>query len=84
MKKVLLIAVTALLLSACSKLTKDNYDLLEIGMSEEEVQAVIGAPDNCSETMGARSCIWGKEQGSYIKITFLGDNATTFSNNGLK
>ena len=83
MNKLFVILGTAILLSACSKLTKENYDLLEMGMSQEEVQAVIGKPDNCSETLGTQSCIWGSDAGKYIKITFIANNATTFSNNGL-
>ncbi|MCC2604378.1 DUF3862 domain-containing protein [Planctobacterium marinum] len=84
MKKLIIIFIAALLLVACSRLTKENYDLLKLGMSQDEVQAIIGAPSNCSETLGTTSCIWGSEDGKHIKIIFLGDNATTFSNNGLK
>ena len=84
MKKLTMLAAAVLLLVGCSKLTKENYELLEMGMSQEEVQAVIGAPDNCSETLGTKSCIWGSEEGKNITITFIGDNATTFSNDGLQ
>ncbi|BDX06397.1 DUF3862 domain-containing protein [Planctobacterium marinum] len=84
MKKLFVILGAGLLLSACSKLTKENYELLEMGMSQEEIQAVIGKPDNCSETLGTKSCIWGSEEGKNITITFIGDNATTFSNDGLQ
>ena len=71
-------------LSACSKLTQKNYDALEMGMSREEVTAILGSADDCSKTLGTESCIWGSEDGAYIKISFIADNAATFSNNGLK
>jgi len=83
MKKIIVLAAV-LALSACSKLTNDNYNKLEMGMSEQEVKAILGGPDNCSETLGTKSCIWGKEDGAYIKVSFVADNAATFSNNGLK
>lgn len=83
MKKLLLLSML-FTLSACSKLTKENYDMLELGMSGDEVNAVLGQPDNCSETLGTKSCIWGSEQGTFIKVSFVADNAATFSNNGIK
>lgn len=57
--------------------------MLEMGMSQDEVKDVIGDPTNCSETLGTTSCLWGDEEGTYVKVTFVADNAATFSNNGL-
>ena len=71
------------LLSACSKVNKENYDKLELGMSKEEVQAVIGGSDNCDETMGTLSCVWGDKDGKHIKVLFVADAAVNFSNSGL-
>ena len=84
MKAKLLLLISLLALASCSKLTKQNYDLLELGMGLDEVKAVLGEPGNCSETLGTKSCIWGEEEGSFIKVSFVADNATLFSNNGLK
>lgn len=83
MKKTLLVVGLLLTLSACSKLTKTNYEQLEVGMSVEEIKAVLGNPDNCSETLGTDTCVWGDEEGAYIKVSFVADIALTFSNNGL-
>ncbi len=83
MKK-LLVILSVLTLTACSKVTAENYDKLKLGMSMEEVEAVIGSADNCSETLGTKSCIWGDEKNSYIKVSFVADNAATFSKGGLK
>lgn len=84
MKKIGIFLAVVFTLSACSKLNKENYEQLKMGMSQEEIQGVIGKPDNCSETMGTKSCIWGNEDATHIKVTFVADNAATFSNNGLK
>ena len=87
MKKLCLSAVllaATLSLTACTKLTQANYDALEMGMSKEEVSAVLGKADNCSEKLGTQSCIWGEEDGAHIKISFIADKAATFSNSGLK
>jgi hypothetical protein len=83
MKKLVLLAAL-FALSACTKLTKENYDTLEMGMTPKEVSDVLGEPDNCSEALGTKSCIWGSEDGAHIKVSFIADNAATFSNNGLE
>lgn len=82
--KILAVMFSALALTACSKLTKENYDKLEMGMSLEEVSAVLGSADNCSEAIGTQSCIWGKEDAKHISIVFMGDKAITFSYEGLE
>ena len=84
LKKSMALVALVLSVAACSKLNKENYDLLKMGMSQEEVEAIIGSPENCSEALGTKSCLWGDEEGTYIKVSFVGDNAATFSNNGLK
>ena len=63
-KSILLVLPLILLLAACSKLTKENYEKLEAGMSQKEVNAIIGAADNCNTTLGTVSCIWGDEKGN--------------------
>ena len=73
----------ALLITACSKLTKENYDKLGMGMALKEVEAVLGSHDNCSSALGTQSCLWGDENGKYIKVSFVADAAVTFSSDGL-
>jgi len=69
--------------AACSKVTRENYDKLKMGMEYDEVTALLGNPNNCTESMGIKNCIWGSET-KYIKINFLGDKTTVFSSSGLK
>ncbi|MDO6567454.1 DUF3862 domain-containing protein [Alteromonas sp. 1_MG-2023] len=82
--KIALCLLTALALTGCSKLNKENYDKLEMGMSQNEVSSVIGAADNCAKTLGTTSCIWGNEDAKHVKIVFMGDKAVTFSYDGLQ
>ena len=84
MKLFLLALLTTLLFTAgCSKITKENYDKLEMGMEYSEVTALLGNPDNCTESMGAKSCTWGSEAKN-IKINFLADKTMVFSSTGIK
>lgn len=77
-------AAVALFLTGCSKLTTENYDKLKMGMAVEEVESIIGGADNCSESLGTKTCVWGNEDAKHIKVSFVADNAVAFSNDGLK
>ena len=85
MKVKLLIALFgALALSGCSKLNKENYDKLEMGMSQKEVEAILGSADNCGKTLGTVACTWGNEEAKHVKIVFMGNKAVTFNYEGLE
>ena len=81
--KMLFVAAALLLLTGCSKVNKENYDKLKMGMEYTEVTTILGKPTNCTESMGTRVCIWGSET-KHIKVTFLGDKTAFFSNDGLQ
>lgn len=67
----------------CSKVGKENYDKIEIGMSYEEVVGVLGKPDICEEpVLKTRSCIWGTSE-KQIKIKFVGDIVAWRSSKGI-
>ena len=83
MKKCFGLFLCLLALAACSKLTLENYDKLRAGMSFEEVQAILGKPDRCSEVLVGRHCIWGCED-SGVSANFLADKMLTASANNLK
>ncbi|NDV89917.1 DUF3862 domain-containing protein [Alteromonas sp. 345S023] len=82
--KLLAVFFGALALTACSKLTKENYDKLEMGMSQKEVESIIGNADNCGKTLGTLACTWGNEDAKHIKIVFMGNKAVTFNYDGLE
>jgi hypothetical protein len=71
-----------LLLAACGKLSMENYNQLKVGMSYQEVTAIIGDANSCEEVIGTRSCVWGDEQKG-IKAGFVADKAIAFSHKGL-
>jgi len=81
----LALAATALLLmlGGCSKVTKENYDKIKVGMKYEEVVKLIGKPEGCSDALGISSCQW-KNGDAVIDISFLSDQVTIISSKGLR
>jgi len=82
--KLLLLALLTIpfLIMGCSKVSKENYDKLEMGMEYSKVTALLGNPNSCTESIGVKSCIWGNEAKN-IKVNFLGDQTVVFSGTGL-
>jgi len=74
---------TELFTAGCSKVTKENYDKLEMGMEYSEVSALLGNTDSCTESMGPKSCTWGSEARN-IKVNFLADKTMVLSSTGIK
>ena len=79
-----LLVLLVLLVAGCSKLTMANYQQLKVGMSYAEVSSVIGSANECQESLGTNRCVWGDEDGVYVKINFISDAAVLFSQDGLK
>ena len=68
---------TALLVTACSKLTEENLEKVHNGMTTDEVRATLGEPTS-TETGSALGLISGTTfihhtSSSDVKITFLND-----------
>lgn len=72
-----------LTLLGCSKLTLENYNKIEPGMSYEEVVKLIGQPEKCDDVMGIKNCVWGDEKHS-VNVTFAGNKVLLFSSSNLK
>ena len=79
----LILTVSLLLLSGCSKLTKENYDKIETGMYYDEVVQLIGKPEECSDTLGLSSCKW-QSGDAKVKISFISNQVTLVSGRKLK
>ncbi len=79
----LVLASLALFLFGCSKLTLENYNKLKPGMSYEEVTAILGKPDNCSEVLFTRNCTWGTEKRN-AAVVFVGGKVILFSSTNLQ
>jgi hypothetical protein len=81
---VVLIALIAVsLVVGCSKINKENYDKIQVGMTYDEVEALLGTPDEAKDVIGTKSCIWGKAPQT-ISIKFVGDKVVFHSAEGLK
>jgi len=81
--KLLIITLTLISLVGCSKLTSENYLLLESGMDYRDVETLLGAPNECQEAIGLKQCKWGNEQ-RFIDIKFVADKVTYHSMKGLR
>ena len=66
----------------CSKINKENYDKLKVGVDYEEVVKIIGNPDSCKSTLGVQSCIW-EESSKQIKVKFVAEKVIWLSSDGL-
>ena len=75
--------LSILLLFGCSKVNKENYDKIKIGMSYPEVVAVLGNPDKCEEpVLKTKSCLWGSSD-KKIEIKFVADTVAWRSSKGI-
>ena len=72
----------SLSISACSKITQENYEKIKLGMAYEEVVDILGKAQECSSSIGMTNCKW-ERNGKYIKIQFIADKVVLFSAKGL-
>lgn len=80
----LIIALSLLvMLLGCSKLTMENYAKIKMGMGYSEVVTILGKPDNCSEALFVRNCVWGEEEKN-ITVNFLGDKVVLFTSKNIR
>jgi len=75
MKQLPLSIFLLLALAACSRLTAENYDRIEVAMAYDEVKQIIGEPTQCDDVLGVKQCTWGDEN-QHIKVSFIGGRAT--------
>lgn len=84
--KILLSALTLVAvgvgLAGCSKVNRENYDKLKMGMGYEEVVRILGEPEQCDAVVGVKSCIWGKAPKT-ITIQLLADKVILYQSEGL-
>lgn len=80
----LIIALSLLaMLAGCGKLTVENYSKIKMGIEYSEVVMILGKPDNCSEALFVRNCVWGDEQRN-ITVNFVGGKVALFSSKNIK
>ena len=78
MRVAIALAAALLIVAGCSKLTPENYAKIKAGMAYNDVTAVLGGPDSCSDTAGFKSCRWGDDKRS-ITVRFAGDTVVLHS-----
>ncbi|GAM08604.1 hypothetical protein OR1_00876 [Geobacter sp. OR-1] len=71
------------MLFGCSKLTMENYSKIKVGIEYDKVVKILGKPDNCSEALFVRNCVWGNEQKN-ITVNFVGGKAVLFTSRNIK
>jgi hypothetical protein len=81
--RLLCAAAIALAAAGCSKLTVENYDRIKVGMAYEEVKALIGAPNQCSDVLTVKSCTWGDEK-RHVQVSFVADKVVLFTSENLR
>ncbi len=80
--RVLLVFCATVALTACDKLTQENYDKLGIGSSYEEAVDILGEPE-CESVVNTKSCQWGDDS-KYIKARIIGDSIVFLTSKGLE
>jgi hypothetical protein len=72
----------AVLLAACSRVSAENYNKLEAGMSREEVYGILGKPDQVEGSglgkLTISSETW-RGGGQRIELSFIGGQLATMS-----
>ena len=78
----ILCLVPMFILLGCSKINKENYDKLKVGLEYEEVLKIIGKPDECESALNMKNCIW-EEPSKSIKIIIVADKVFFLSSQGI-
>ena len=72
---IIALLVFGLLAGCSSRVTRENYDKIHAGMSQDEVKAILGAPTESHDTslgpISGGTWVW-KENGATITIQFVG------------
>jgi hypothetical protein len=74
--------LSLLWLSACSKLTQENFDKIKTNMEYAQVVDLLGDPSRCDALLIAKSCIWGGDK-KKIEVKFVADRVVLVSSSGL-
>ena len=86
---VIVLALTAMvvLVAACSveppsRVTKENYDQLKLGMTLEAVMEILGAAPYHSKRLGVQQYTWADGE-RHIHAKFIAGRAIYYSSKGL-
>lgn len=86
MFRVALLAVLFVFTACGSKITTDNYDKIQTGMSQEEVEKILGKPTDSGGGgiggMSAGTATW-KDGDKSIAVTFMNGKVTLKVKSGI-
>lgn len=71
------------MLAGCARVTAESYAKLKLGMGFDQVRAILGSPDRCSDVLGAKPCVWGDEVRN-IQVNLIGDKTVLFTAENLR
>lgn len=73
--RIFIVTLLCVLLIACSKVNRDNYEKIKSGMAMDEVYSLLGEPtDKTTKGIGSFSGTSAKWQKGGITITVIGMN----------
>ncbi|WP_041958469.1 lipoprotein [Sulfurospirillum arsenophilum] len=79
----IIIALVVLIFAGCSKLSKENYDKIQVGMSYVQVSDILGKATKCDSLAGMSDCTWGDEK-HYIKVKLVADKVMFMHSAGIE
>ncbi len=86
MKHLIVLIIAALMfsliLAGCSKVNRENYDKVKVGMEYSQMIELLGEPDKCDAALGMKNCVWGNETKN-ITISFIAEKVALPSMKGL-
>ena len=81
-KQIALALLISFVLFGCSKVNRENYDKIKMGMEYSQVIELIGNPDKCDAALGMKNCVWGNETKN-ITIGFIAEKVVMPTMTGL-
>lgn len=81
-KLIALVLLVSLVLFGCSKVNRENYDKIKVGMEYSQVINLIGDPDKCDAALGMKNCVWGNGTKN-ITISFVAEKVVMPTMTGL-
>lgn len=83
-RRVTTVALTLLILAACTdnKVTRTNYNLIDVGMHYSQVTAILGEPTWCDDMQRPNECRWGTDD-KHIVVTFAARRVVNTESKGL-
>ena len=81
-KQIALALLISFVLFGCSKVNRENYDKIKMGMEYSQVIDLIGNPDKCDAALGMKNCVWGNETKN-ITIGFIAEKVALPTMTGL-